>query len=486
MGSIEKLFDQLHIQTYLRSIRVKLVLLSTGVFAAALIVLSAILYKGVIDAQQDGFDTALQHYAVDISGGFDVNFLGGLVLKREVIVEENKIFPFSLGQSIVQFRTLNGNVLLTSRRFERSLPISQPALTAVMKQGSVFETHFLGREPYRIINYLVQKESLPPLILQVAAPLTSVQQERQRLLPLIWILIPSALILAAVFGFLLSTRALKPVFRIIESAKAIKPDELSARVPVPEETELRELGLTLNDLLKRLESAFESQERFIADASHQLKTPLAILRGELDVFRKTERSAEETRELLTSISQETNQLSKMVDDLLLLARFDSGTWKPNFSKIRIDEALLETFAQLERLAKDQNVVLSLELDTEASGEDFEVTGDADLLKALFFNLIENAIKYSPKPGGHAHVELVSDRDRGVSVTVQDNGPGVPPEDLDRIFDRFYRGSRKQHLVSGVGLGLSIANRIAILHGASLKVETPAIGGTLFKLHVPRH
>ena len=458
-------------------------MLSTAVFAAALIVLSAVLYKGVIDAQQDGFDTALQHYAVDISGGFDVNFLGGLVLKREVIVEENKIFPFSLGQSIVQFRTLNGNVLLTSRRFERALPISKEALEATLKAGSVFETHYLGREPYRIINYLVQKESLPPLILQVAAPLTSVQQERQRLLPLIWTLIPMALLLAAIFGYLLSTRALSPVFRIIDSAKAIKPDELSARVPVPEETELKELGITLNDLLSRLQAAFDSQERFIADASHQLKTPLAIIRGELDVFRKTDRTAEETRELLGSISQETNQLSKMVDDLLLLARFDSGAWKPNFSKIRIDEALLETFAQLERFARDQNVDLSLSLDTNAAGEDFEVVGDADLLKALFFNLIENAIKYSPKPGGFAKVDLRVDD--GVTITVQDNGPGVPLEDRPRIFDRFYRGSRKQHLVSGVGLGLSIANRIAILHKASLAVETPDSGGTRFKFHIPR-
>lgn len=437
------------------------------------------------DAQQIGFDTALHNYAVDISGGFDVNFLGGLVLKREVMVEENKIFPFSLGQSIVQFRTLNGNVLLTSRRFEHALPISQNTLESATRIGYGFESHRLQGAQYRIINYLVQKDSLPPLILQVAAPMTAIEAERHRILPLIWILIPLALATAGFLGLIISTRALQPVFRIIDSAKAIKPQELSARVPVPEETEIKELAITLNELLARLQAAFDSQERFIADASHQLKTPLAIIRGELDVFRKSERTAEESRELLTSISQETNQLSKMVDDLLLLARFDSGSWVPNFSKIRIDEPLLETFAQLDRLARDQGVSLELILDTEASAEDFEVEADHDLLKALFFNLIENAIKYSPKPGGFAKVELRAKG--GISISVSDNGPGVAPEDTERIFDRFYRGSHRQHLISGVGLGLSIANRIAKLHGAQLSVAGHAnAGGSTFTLAFPRH
>ncbi|RYZ79982.1 MAG: hypothetical protein EOP06_26160, partial [Proteobacteria bacterium] len=112
------------------------------------------LYKGVADAQQIGFDTALHNYAVDISGGFDVNFLGGLVLKREVMVEENKIFPFSLGQSIVQFRTLTGNVLLTSRRFEQALPIRPETLNAATQFGYGFESHRIAGAQYRIINYL--------------------------------------------------------------------------------------------------------------------------------------------------------------------------------------------------------------------------------------------------------------------------------------------------------------------------------------------
>ena len=474
----------------LKSIHFKLVGISVVIFGIATIALTALLYRGVGDAQQIGFDTALHNYAVDVSGGFDVNFLGGLVLKKDAILEENKLFPFALGQSIVQFRTMSGNVLLTSRSFDRALPISKDALDAAARDGFSFETYTLGANPkdraaYRIINYLVKKDSLPPLILQVAAPLALIESERRQILPLIYVLIPLALLTAAVLGFFLSTRALKPVYRIIDTAKAIRPEQLSSRVPVPEETEMKELAITLNDLLARLQMAFESQERFIADASHQLKTPLAIVRGEIDVFRKISRSPEESNELLLSISQEVNQLSKVVDDLLLLARFDSGGLKPTFAKVRMDEVVLETIAQLDRFARDQSVMLDFHLDAAAT--DFEAVGDTDLIKALLFNLIENAIKYSAKPGGRAMVELMASDPHEITLSVSDNGPGITVDERERVFDRFFRGSQRQHLIAGVGLGLSIAKRIANLHSGKLIAtswdETP---GAVFILTLPRH
>ena len=472
-----------------KSIHFKLVGISVAIFGIAIVALTTILYRGVADAQQIGFDTALHNYAVDVSGGFDVNFLGGLVLKRDAILEENKLFPFPLGQSIVQFRTMAGSVLLTSRSFEQALPISKTALNTAAREGFSFETYVLGSKPedraaYRIINYIVKKDSLPPLVLQVAAPLSLIEKERRQILPLIYILIPLALLTAAVLGFFLSTRALKPVYRIIDTAKAIRPEELSRRVPVPEETELKELAITLNDLLDRLQMAFESQERFIADASHQLKTPLAIVRGEIDVFRKIARSPEESSELISSVSQEVVQLSKVVDDLLLLARFDSGGWEPSFTKVRIDEVVMETIAQLDRMAREQSVVLELHLDTNAT--DFAAIGDSDLIKALLFNLIENAIKYSPE-GGRATVELMASDASEITISVADDGVGIPEDERDRVFDRFFRGSQRQHLIAGVGLGLSIAKRIANLHSGTLVATSwPDHRGAVFILTLPRH
>lgn len=470
----------------MRSIRFRLVGLSVLIFGVTIIALAVVLYQGIRRTQQAAFDTALHNYTVDIASGFDLTYLGDLVLRREALLEENKVFPFPLGQALVQVRGMEGELLLTSRRFRRPFPISRAAVERAVREGTAFETLRLGGQEYRLIDYLVQRPSIPPLLLQVAVPLTALEKERGRILPLIWLLIPLALGAAAVVGLITATRALAPVYRIIDSARAIKPGDLSARVPVPEETELNQLALTLNDLLERLQMAFESQEQFIADASHQLKTPLAIIRGELDVFRKTPRTPEETAGLLLSLSQEVNQLAKMVDDLLLLARFDSGAPVPAFTVVRFDEILLEAVAQLDKRARDGGVEIAFNmqsLDDSGQASDFEAPGDADLLRGLFFNLIENAIKYSPH-GRRVDVELTGSAE-AIRVEVSDQGPGIEAEELDRVFDRFYRGSRRQHQIAGVGLGLSIAKRIAKFHGAELAVRSQVGEGTTFSFEIPK-
>jgi len=502
-----------------KSIRVRLVGLSVVIFGIAISALAFILFRGIESTQQAAFDSALHNYTVDIANGFDLTYLGDLVLRRDAILEENKVFPFPLGQAVIQVRSLDGAVLLASRGFRQPLPISREAMELAAREGSALETRRLGKQDFRVNHHLVRRPAVPPLLLQVAVPLTALEAERERLLPLIWVMIPLALAAAAMVGFVTSTRALAPVYRIIEAARAIRPGELTARVPVPEETELNELALTLNDLLERLQKAFDSQENFIADASHQLKTPLAIIRGELDVFRSgpkgtAGRTMEETGALLASLSQEANQLAKMVDDLLLLARFDSGTQIPVFSVVRLDEILLDVISQLESRARGDGGEGRIEIvfnmrpgsqppragaSDEGEGEEpdtseFEVKGDADLLRALFFNLIENAIKYSPRPGRVA-IELIGSSPRDhlgemekdgsdrITVTVSDDGPGIRSEEIDRIFDRFYRGSQIRHRVPGVGLGLSIAHRIARFHGADLSVRSqPGAGATfVFRL-----
>lgn len=466
------------------------------IFGTTIVALSIVLYQGIRETQQAAFDTALHNYTVDIANGFDLTYLGDLVLKREALLEENKIFPFPLGQAVIQVRTLGGELLLTSRRFRAPLPVSAEALEEAMRQGAAYETLRLGGQNYRVIDYVVRRPSIPPLLLQVAVPLTALQRERDRILPLFWILIPLTFAVAAIVGLMTATRALAPVYRIIDSARAIKPGDLSARVPVPNETELNKLALTLNDLLARLQNAFESQEQFIADASHQLKTPLAIIRGELDVFRSAPRGPEETSALLSSLSQEVNQLAKTVDDLLLLARFDSGAPVPSFSPVRFDEVLLEAISQLDRKAREAGVEIEFNMTAppeSSAADDFETQGDADLLRILFFNLIENSIKYSSKGAvsgssesgrSRTRVELISDRE-AIQVEVSDQGPGIRSEEKTRIFDRFYRGSQSQHLVSGVGLGLSIAYRIAKFHGADLSVRSEPGQGATFIFRIKK-
>jgi signal transduction histidine kinase len=449
-----------------------------------LILLSTILYKGIERTQEAAFDTSLNNYAVDIANATDFNLISGLVVKRDALIDENKLFPFPLGLSFVQIRTLNGAVVLSSKSLgAMRLPISRSSIERLNESGAVFQTIDMPNGPYRMVDFLISRPEIPPLILQVAVPLTMLVTERSQIVRLLWTLIPLALLAAAFGGLFVARRALIPMQNIIGSARAIEPHELSKRIDVPAETETRDLALTLNDLLSRLQTAFQSQEQFIADASHQLKTPLAIMRGEIDVYRaKIEGSEGAT--LLGSLSQEINQLAKMVDDLLLLARFDSGSFAPQFSRVRIDEVLIEAIRQLNRLAREQQVEIEFTLEGGSDeAADLETKGDFDLLRGLFFNLIENSIKYSPKPG--KTTVQIKDEGTDVRVDISDRGVGISTEDMGRIFDRFYRGGQSQHKIPGVGLGLSIASRIARFHAADLTVNSSVGVGTTFTFRIKK-
>lgn len=469
-----------------------MVALSLAISGVTLIALSTLLYQGIKDSQQAAFDSSLYNHAVDIANATDLTVLGQLIVKREALIDERKIFPFPLGQSIVQIRGIDGSTILSSRPLNFiKLPWSRKLANELLERGAMFET-FGENGNLRIVHFLIQKPPLPPLILQVAVPLTMVRIERAQILSLLFTLIPIALLAAGASGFVIARRALAPMNRIIKTAHSIQAKELSARVPVPEETELRELAVTLNDLLTRLQKAFESQEKFIADASHQLKTPLAIIRGEIDVYRRSiEQSKGSAPEpLIDSVSQEVKQLSGLVDDLLLLARFDSGVLQPEFKKIRIDEILMEAVAQVSKVAREKNVEIRMDFtqgdtdgQTEGDMSDLEVNGDEDLLKVLFFNILENAIKYSPA-NSSLQVRLSSDQGT-VKAEIKDQGPGIPKNELPRIFDRFFRGSRTQLNSPGVGLGLSIAQRIARLHLSELTAESELGQGSKFVLRIKK-
>lgn len=450
----------------------------------ALLALSAFLYQGIKNTQQAAFDTALFNHAVDIADATDISILGQLIVKRSALIDEKKIFPFHLGQSIVQIRSMDGTVILSSRPLEFiRLPLNRKTIVETVNQGATFSTFHSGMN-YRLVNYLMQKSPLPPLILQVAVPLTIIESERAQILSLLWTLIPLTLLAAGFGGLGLVKRALNPVNKIIKTAQSIQAKELSARIPVPRETELKELALTLNELLSRLQKAFDGQEKFIADASHQLKTPLAIIRGEIDVYRRSLKEGDGSKELLESISQEVDQLSKMVDNLLLLARFDSGLLAPEFQNIRVDEALIEAISQLDSLSREKNVRLHFDFVSKSDEpSDFEAAGDFDLLRILFYNLIENAIKYSPKPGD-VQIRL-SNESQWIKIEVEDFGPGIKGEELPRVFDRFFRGSERQLQAPGVGLGLSIVSRIAKIHDAEIAVRSELNQGATFTVRIKK-
>ena len=480
---------RLHGKFNYRSIRFRLTSLFVGIFGTTLIVFCSLLYSAFIRNQQNEFDAALFNHVVDISKNLNLDFFGRLSIDPDVLTASGKVFPFSLGRAYVQVIDSNHNVLAHSNALDKgALPLRQQEWTSLSRTGFIFSTIGSNDIPassgkvssdYRMLSYLIRTPVSGGLVLQMAVPLTFLDQVSNRLLRFLLLGVPLTLILAAIGGLFISRRALAPMTAITEKAKALGASQLGERIPVPGvNDEIRQLALTLNDLLDRLQQAFESQERFVADASHELKTPLAILKGELDVLRARPRDEREVAEFLGSASQELDYLSRVVEDLLLLARTDVGVDALLVQRVRLDEVALEVVSRLEVLARAKESKIRFHM----TGSDFEVRGDADLLKSMLKNLVENAIKFSPQ-GGLIEV-LLSEETDVVRIFVKDQGPGIPQDLQNRIFERFYRvpsGSR----VPGAGLGLAITRKILDAHGGTVTVNSSPRDGTEFRVGIKK-
>lgn len=457
------------------SIRFRLTALFVAIFGVTLIAFAALTYNTFSVNAQAEFDAGLYNYSADIAESIDINLFGEILIQKEPLSSARRLFPFSVRNALVQIANSSGRIVARSEELRKfSLPLDRSDLEFLAAHGTELRTYpgtrIMGGSPrvggaagaYRVLDRVVRDRGPYAFILQVAVPDASLQEQRRRLLLFIFTSIPITLLVATLGGLFLSRRALLPVRMIIERVRSMGSADLGERLPVPpSHDEMRQLSLTLNGLLSRLQLAFQSQERFISDASHELKTPLSILRGELDVLRSRARPMSELLAFLGSASQELDYLSRIVEDLLLLARVDAGVEALSPTQTRLDELLLEAIERLDPAAKKKEIRIRFDLD----GNDFGTRGDADLLRGLFKNLIENSIKFSPE-GSLVEVRLV-ERERTLIVTVKDQGPGIPPELAGRVFERFYRGPDAQKKAPGTGLGLAIARRIAEVHEADL-------------------
>lgn len=297
------------------------------------------------------------------------------------------------------------------------------------------------------------------------------------------ILIPLLLVCAASGGYFLATRSLAPVSAMAARAEEISATNLRERLPVWGGQELAGLARVVNDLLGRLEQSFTQQRRFMADASHELRTPTAILRTEADVTLAQEhRTEEEYRASMMIIRDAARRLTRIVDDLFLLARADSGSVAARRESLYLEELVYEATRAVRPLADSRNVRVELGEVIEAPFD-----GDADLLGRLLLNLLDNAIKHSPA-GGVVAVGMARHGGR-YAISVVDAGPGVPAEDRERIFERFVRldsarADGESARPSGAGLGLAISRRIAEAHGGTLDLLDSRPGHTEFRVTLP--
>jgi heavy metal sensor kinase len=275
---------------------------------------------------------------------------------------------------------------------------------------------------------------------------------------------------------------MRPVHRITRTARTIGETDLSQRLNLNTPDEIGELAHTFDEMLDRLQAAFTRQRQFTADASHELRTPLTIIDLEVDRALAQPRTSAEYEQALATIGAENDHMSRLVNNLLLLARADAGQAVLQRERLDLSDVVLDVIERLAPLARQNHVAL-----TASDLPELMVCSDRVYLAQMITNLIENAVKYTSGVGHHVWID-VEGRSGWGTVRVSDDGPGIDAEHLPHIFDRFYRAdparSAAENTPDGSGLGLSIVQWVANAHGGTVSVSSPIGHGATFEVRLP--
>lgn len=317
-------------------------------------------------------------------------------------------------------------------------------------------------------------------VLLVGEALRATREELELIRDAIYIGLPLALLIAGAGGFLLATRSLAPLRWMAEQSKTITDKNLDRRLDIgAAHEELKLLADSFNELLSRLDQSFETMRRFVADASHELRTPLAVIRGEADVALGHDRSPGEYQESLVIIQDEARRLTRLVDDLLNLARADAGHVNLCIEEFYLNDLLAECCRAFQTAA----AVKQIDLECSCPG-DVTFRGDLELIRRLTLNLLDNAIRHTPD-GGKVCVRLETAGSE-LRIQVVDTGIGISPDAAPHIFERFYRGDQaRSRQNGGFGLGLSIVKWIAESHHGAVGFTSAPGTGTTFTVLFPR-
>jgi two-component system, OmpR family, sensor kinase len=375
-----------------------------------------------------------------------------------------------------------GESLLRTQYITEDLPLDTTALRIAAGQRlAMTEQRFQGM-PIRSLYYPLERMGHlhAQHVLQVAAPLTG---RNQMLRQLAWLLAGITLLSgAATFlgGWWLAIRVVKPVDEITSQAEAIRAGTLGHRIQADADSrEYERLVGVLNSMLERLEDSFEAQRRFTADASHELRSPLTVLKGEIELALRRQRPGEEYRRVLESNLQEVDRLTSLARDLLTLARSDSGVMEPRLQSTDVAGLIQGVLDRLRGNAARKDVTLVVNAPAAV-----EALLDPGLVEQLLWNLVDNAVKFSPA-GGRVEVRAGVEGEH-LDIVVTDQGPGIPDAQVDHIFERFYRvdPARTSGENGGTGLGLAIVGAIADAHGGTVAAGNRPEGGATFLVRLP--
>lgn len=375
------------------------------------------------------------------------------------------------------------------------LPVSDIANAVLTTGHDAFATVQTLRDatPVRLYSVPYVENNVVRGVLQVGQSLSGVVDTLRQLSFILMLAIPATLLAASAGGLFLARRALSPVDQITRAAQRINADNLNRRLDLAlPDDELGRLARTFDAMLERLDNAFRRQRQFTADASHELRTPLTIMKGDIGVALTRRRDEAGYRRVLSDIDEEVDRLTRLVEDLLILARADTTAPGLHTEPVDVADLLSVAVDQVRPLAGEKAIILALQADGPA-----RMNGDADKLLRVFLNLLDNAIKYTP-PGGQITVQTSitegvpkavrrahGESAKAVLVQISDTGPGIPREHLDRIFERFYRADDSRSRGSGgAGLGLAIAQVLVQAHRGVIEVRSEPEQGSTFSVWLP--
>lgn len=381
---------------------------------------------------------------------------------------------------LVQIVNSHNQVLARSSNLGDSQLPTPAASHADLAAGQpVFETlPTFGEEPLRMVSLPAVANGAPVLI-QVAGSLDDAHRTLESATILFGIMATVLLAAVGAAGAALSRRAFRAIDNVVRQARQIGDTNLEARLPHPGTSdEIGQLVDTLNAMLERLEYAFALQQRFTADASHELRSPLSRLRTEIEVTLRRPRDGQEYVDTLRSCLDEVGRLTLLIEELLLLARLDAGEDHRGGDVVALNTIVAETLRRAAATARERQVELAV-----GCGVAPDVRVAHRAVSVVLANLVENALKFSPQ-GSTVTVQCSADT-RDAVVTVTDQGPGIPDDELPFVFDRFFRGARARASASdGVGLGLSLSQAVIGAHGGRIEAGNAPGGGAVFRMRIP--
>jgi len=462
------------------SFRARLALVHLAVIVAVLAATAAAAYWGLSRAVHGQLDSALLSLAQIEAAMMAADPQQPARVHEVAAGPAHPSFSFVRLDRLVQIVDARGDVLARSSNLGNShLPIDASLIAHLSDGVPVFQTlHGFGEEPVRMVSVPVGSGA-GIRVVQVAGSLDDVNNVVDSA-SVLFIAMGVALMAAVgAAGALLTRRAFRAIDDVVEQARRIDPQKLSARLPHPSTNdEIGRLVDTLNDMLARIEHAFEAQRRFTADASHELRSPLSRLRTELEVTLRKPREPAAYVQALRSCVDEAERLTVLVEELLMLARLDSGQENEMGETVRLDEVAREVVDR--HLAGAAASRIELLADTPAT-----VTArfSRSAAQLAISNLVDNALKFTP-PGGEVTVRVYQEAQQAM-VSVADTGPGIPAGDLAHVFERFYRGSAARASdAPGFGLGLALSRSLAERHGGHIEATNGMTGGAVFTLRLP--